>query len=200
MEPTKRTFIEALGILVFMTIICGIYSFAITGIAQLFFPSQSNGSLIVQNGETVGSALIGQTFSGDQYLWGRAEIRSFETDAEGRLILSGVPSNMSPLSKSYRQLVSDRVANLTSHFPSQQETIPLDLVTGSGSGMDPDISESAAAWQVDRLVQTTGIPKTDLEKIIRENTKGAFGGVFGSSRVNVLRVNLAIRDRMEKTE
>lgn len=165
-----------------MTLLCGVlYTAAITGIAQLAFPTQANGSVIsVANADgtvqKVGSALIGQDFTKPAYLIGRP---------------SGV-SNLSPTSEEQTALVQARIDWWHAFDPENKADIPADLVTASGSGVDPNISPEAADYQVARIARERGISESDVRSIIGKCTTGRLLGIFGEPAVNVLEVNLAL--------
>lgn len=182
-------------ILVFM-IICGlIYPIFITGISQLLFSNKANGSIIEINGEKYGSVLLAQEFTGDEYLWGRVmnlDTSTF-TNENGEVLMYATPSNLSPASEEYEKLVSERVEKIKLSNPDKKdEPIPVDLVTSSGSGLDPHISVAAAEYQVDRIAKARNISTNEVEEIIKKYTNGRVFGVFGEETVNVLQVNLAL--------
>lgn len=187
---------KAGGFLLIMTLLCGLlYMLAVTGIAQLLFPNQANGSIVTVNGKTYGCELLAQQFNDDTHLWGRVmnvDVTTF-TDAEGKPVMYAAPSNLSPASAEYEKLVADRVAQIKKDNPSADlAAVPVDLVTCSGSGLDPDISPAAAEYQVARIAQNTGRSADEVRAIIARYTSGRFLGIFGEPRVNVLKVNLAL--------
>ena len=167
-----------------MTILCGfVYTLVVTGVAQLIFPKQANGSVItvtLKNGtkKDYGSELIAQTFTKPQYLIGRPD--------------SGSPTNLSPTSEKEKQNVEKRVAWLHSIDPDNKADIPSDLVTSSGSGVDPDISPAAAEYQVARIARERKISEDAVRTVIQKYTTGRFLGFLGEPAVNVLEVNLAL--------
>ncbi|MEG2851083.1 MAG: potassium-transporting ATPase subunit C [Raoultibacter sp.] len=172
-----------------------IYTGVVTGIAQVLFPHQANGSVIEVEGKTYGSALLAQQFTDDDHMWGRIMNVNTEliADAQGKPVLWATPSNLSPASAAYEELVAQRVALLRAAHPTQQNAaIPSDLVTCSGSGLDPDISPAAAEYQVKRLAANTGKSDAELRSIIAACTEQPFLGVVGDARVNVLKVNLML--------
>ncbi len=182
--------------LLFFTVVLGfLYTVVVTGIAQSLFPSTANGSLIEQGGVTYGSALIGQPFSSNRHMWGRAanlDLASY-TDAEGHPLAYGAPSNLSPASEAYRQLVSRRIACIRNANPEQGNTpVPVDLVTASGSGLDPDISLAAARYQAPRLARENNLDEEEVNQIIDACSSRRFLGFFGEPTVNVLAVNLML--------
>lgn len=203
--------LRACGLLVVFTFICGvIYPLAVTGIAQLSFNSQANGSIIEINGVKYGSELLGQNFTSDGYLWGRItypENTIFFVDENGEVTVQstekfveplfyGSPSNLSPTTAAFQEAVAERIsALLASNANSSKmgsEAIPVDLVTASGSGLDPEISPAAAEYQVDRIAAARNMELDEVRAIIDEYTTGKWLGIFGEERVNVLKVNLAL--------
>lgn len=178
------------------TIICGvIYPLAVTGISQLFFKDKANGSIIEVDGKQYGSKLLGQKFTEDKYLWGRVMYDNTETyrDDEGKALYYAGPSNLTPASEEYRSLITERVeAMKASNKTMLNQKVPVDLVTGSGSGIDPHISVAAAMYQVDRIATTRNISTEQVEDIIEQYTTGKLLGVLGERIVNVLEVNLAL--------
>lgn len=185
---------RALGVFALFTIVCGLgYTLVVTGVAQLAFPYQANGSLIKVDGKVVGSELIGQNFDDDAHMWGRIQNVSIVEGEDGELMAYGAPSNLSPASEEYRQLIDARVKKIRAANPdADMDAVPVDLVTCSGSGLDPEISPDAAEYQVPRLAKATGKSKDEVRDIIAAGTKGRFLGVFGEPTVNVLKVNLML--------
>lgn len=191
-----KTWASAALFFLAMTLLCGVlYTAVVTGIAQLLFPQQANGSVIEVDGTKYGSALVGQGFSDDAHLWGRptnANASTFVDDAGNPVLWYG-PSNLSPASEEYEQLVADRVQKIRAAHPEKGDrAIPSDLVTGSGSGLDPHISPAAAEYQVDRLAKSTGKSTVEIRRIIEQCTEQPEFGVLGQARVNVLKVNLML--------
>lgn len=185
---------RAAGIFAVFTAVCGIgYTLVVTGVAQLAFPHQANGSLIQVDGHTLGSELIGQDFEEAGHMWGRIQNVTVVEGADGKLYAYGAPSNLSPASEEYAELVEQRVEKLRASNPdATADTVPVDLVTCSGSGLDPDISPEAAAYQVPRLAAETGKSADEIRDIIEQCTTERFLGVFGEPVVNVLKVNLML--------
>ena len=185
---------RALGVFALFTIVCGLgYTLVVTGVAQLAFPYQANGSLITVDGKVVGSELIGQNFDDDAHMWGRIQNVSIVEGEDGELMAYGAPSNLSPASEEYRQLVDARVKKIRAANPdADMDAVPVDLVTCSGSGLDPEISPDAAEYQVPRLAKATGKSEDEVRDIIARCTRGRFLGVFGEPTVNVLKVNLML--------
>lgn len=185
---------RALGVFALFTIVCGLgYTLVVTGIAQVTFPYQANGSLITVDGKVVGSELIGQNFDDDAHMWGRIQNVSIVEGEDGELMAYGAPFNLSPASEEYRQLVDARVKKIRAANPdADMDAAPVDLVTCSGSGLDPEISPDAAEYQVPRLAKATGKSEGEVRDIIARCTRGRFLGVFGEPTVNVLKVNLML--------
>lgn len=185
---------RALGVFALFTVVCGLgYTLVVTGIAQVAFPYQANGSLIKVDGKVVGSELIGQNFDDEAHMWGRIQNVSIVEGEDGELMAYGAPSNLFPASEEYRQLVDARVKKIRAANPdADMDAVPVDLVTCSGSGLDPEISPDAAEYQVPRLAKATGKSKDEVRDIIAACTKGRFLGVFGEPTVNVLKVNLML--------
>ena len=164
------------------------YPALITGIAQAVFPDQANGSLIVQDGKAVGSRLIGQTFSDPGHFWGRPSATapmSFNAAAS-----SG--SNQGPLNPALEEAVKGRIEALKASDPSQTAAIPVDLVTASGSGLDPHISVAAAQWQAPRVARSRNLSDAQVGELIARHTEGRQLAVLGEPRINVLELNLAL--------
>ena len=185
---------RALGVFALFTVVCGLgYTLVVTGIAQVAFPYQANGSLIKVDDKTVGSELIGQNFEDEDHMWGRIQNVTIVEGEDGGLMAYGAPSNLSPASEEYRQLVDERVEKIRAANPdADMDAVPVDLVTCSGSGLDPEISPDAAEYQVPRLAMATGKSEGEVRDIIAQCTKGRFLGVFGEPTVNVLKVNLML--------
>lgn len=185
---------RALGVFALFTIVCGLgYTLVVTGVVQLAFPYQANGSLITIDGKVVGSELIGQNFDDEAHMWGRIQNVSIVEGEDGELMAYGAPSNLSPASEKYRQLVDARVKKIrAANSDADMDAVPVDLVTCSGSGLDPEISPDAAEYQVPRLAKATGKSEDEVREIIAQCTKGRFLGVFGEPTVNVLKVNLML--------
>ncbi len=185
---------RALGVFALFTVVCGLgYTLVVTGIAQVAFPYQANGSLIKVDDKIVGSELIGQNFEDEDHMWGRIQNVTIVEGEDGGLMAYGTPSNLSPASEEYRQLVDARVEKIRAANPdADMDAVPVDLVTCSGSGLDPEISPDAAEYQVPRLAKATGKSEDEVRDIIAACTKGRFLGVFGEPTVNVLKVNLML--------
>src|SRR3974390_293450 len=170
------------------TVVFGIiYPLAVTGLSQLLFPTQANGSLIVSNGQIVGSRLLGQTFSSDKYFHSRPSSagNGYDPSASGG-------SNLGPTNQTLVNRVAQDVAKYQQENPGQP--IPADLVTSSGSGLDPDISPASAEFQVARVAKTRGTSPDQIRRLVAKHTQGRQLGIFGEARVNVLELNLDLDD------
>lgn len=182
MKTFKEALMPGLKMLLVMTVICGFaYTLIVTGIAQLFFPAEANGSIVTvalaDGGEKqIGSRFIGQGFTEPKYLLGRPN-----TGASA--------SQLSPVSSEQKALVSERIAYLEKIDPDNNAEIPMELVTASGSGVDPEISLATALYQVKRIANERDISEKEVEKVIQNNTIGTIFGKIGEERVNVLGVN-----------
>ena len=193
---------RAISIFVIFTIVCGvIYTGAVTAIAQICFPHQANGSIIEVDGKKYGSELLGQQYNDEAHMWGRIMNIDVSTskDNNGRTLMYATPSNLSPASDDFEALIAERVELLRKANPDMDESaIPVELVTCSGSGLDPHISPSAAEYQVSRLAKANNVSEDEIREIISECTDGRFLGVFGERTVNVLKVNLMIDGILEE--
>ncbi|HVX04732.1 MAG TPA: potassium-transporting ATPase subunit KdpC [Rhodanobacteraceae bacterium] len=180
---------QAIVTLLLLTAITGLaYPFAVTGLAQLAFPHQANGSLIRHDGRAIGSALIGQSFTDPKYFWGRP---SATTPQPYNGTASG-GSNLGPGNPALTDAVKARIAALRAADPGNTAPVPVDLVTASGSGLDPDISPAAARYQVERVARARGLPPAEVQKLVDRHTRGRQFFVLGEPRVNVLELNLAL--------
>ena len=185
----------ALILLVLLTLITGvIYPLVVTGIAQLAFPSQANGSLVIVNGKAVGSQLIGQQFDDPKYFWGRLSATGpFPYNAYYAQTQTGSSgSNYGPLNPALMQEVQARMDALKKADPTNTAPIPVDLVTSSGSGLDPDISVAAALYQIHRVASARSLTDAQVKALVDQHTEGRQFGFLGEPRVNVLELNLAL--------
>jgi len=180
------------------TILTGlVYPLVVTGIAQVIFPRQANGSLIVRNGQPVGSELIGQPFDDPKYFWGRLSVTSpvGYTAFNGDKLTGSSGSNYGPLNPALVEAVQARIKALQEADPDNKAPIPVDLVTASGSGLDPHMSPAAAAYQVGRVARARGLSEATVRQMVAQHTEGRTLGLLGEPRVNVLAVNLALDQR-----
>ena len=181
----------ALVVFVGLSLITGVlYPVVVTGIGKGLFPAQAGGSILSRNGKAVGSSLIGQNFESPEYFWGRISATSpnpYNAQASGG-------SNLGPSNPALTEAAKARIAALKEADPGNTAPIPADLVTASASGLDPQISPAAAAYQVERVAKARHLPVDTVKKVVAENTKGPMLGVFGEPVVNVLELNLALDD------
>jgi potassium-transporting ATPase KdpC subunit len=176
----------AFFMLLILTLITGVfYPLAVTGIAQVVFPHQANGSLIMADGKAVGSELIGQQFDDPSYFWGRLSAAGYNAAAS-----SG--SNYGPMNPALIDSVQARIDALKAADPENTLPIPVDLVTASGSGLDPHISVAAALYQVHRVASARGLNEADIQSLVDQYTEGRQFGFLGEPTVNVLELNLAL--------
>jgi potassium-transporting ATPase KdpC subunit len=188
----------AIVLLLGLTLITGLaYPLAITAVAGAIFPKQAEGSLIEKDGKVVGSALIGQEFKSDKYFHGRpsATVAPDPNDSTKTVpapynAANSGGSNLGPTSKALNDRVKEDVEKLRSENPSMP--VPVDLVTTSASGLDPDISPEAALFQVPRVAKARSLPEDKVRELVTDNTEGRLGGLLGEPRVNVLALNLAL--------
>jgi K+-transporting ATPase ATPase C chain len=172
-----------------LSLITGVvYPLVLTGVAQVVFPDQANGSLLHGGGTVVGSSLIGQSFSDPRYFWGRPSATSpFPYNAA-----LGAGTNFGPTNPALVEEVETAAAALRRADPLNKELIPVDLVTSSGSGLDPHISPAAAAWQLPRVARARGLSPATVRRLVQAHTSGRALGFLGEPRVNVLELNLAL--------
>lgn len=179
----------AVTLFIVLSVVTGlIYPLVVTRVAQTAFPHQANGSLITQGGKVVGSELIGQSFTTLGYFWGRPSATgpmAYNAAASGG-------SNLGPTNPALVDAVKARIEELRAADPGNTRPVPVDLVTASASGLDPHISPAAAEFQAARVAQTRGLPLSQVQALVQQNTEGPFLGLLGESRVNVLALNLAL--------
>ncbi len=179
----------ALIAFVLMTVLTGIvYPLLVTGVAQVFFPAQANGSVLVQDGKAVGSSLIGQPFDDPKYFWSRLSATS--PQPYNGAASSG--SNQGPLSDTLLDAVRGRLDALKAADPANPLPVPVDLVTASGSGLDPNISPAAARYQVGRVARARGLSEATVQGLVARYTRGRQWGILGEPVVDVLSLNLAL--------
>lgn len=182
----------ALVLLAILTVLTGVaYPLVVTGIAQLVFPRQANGSLIVTNGRVLGSTLIGQPFDDPKYFWGRPSatlpVPYNATASSG--------SNLGPTNPDLIRAVQGRVDAVRAADPGNTDPVPVDLVTASGSGLDPHISPAAAGYQIRRVARVRHLSEESVRALVTRHTEGRQLGFLGEPRVNVLALNLALDGR-----
>jgi potassium-transporting ATPase KdpC subunit len=188
----------AIILLLALTLITGLaYPLAMTAVAGAIFPKQAQGSLIERDGKVVGSALIGQEFKGDKYFHGRPSATSAPDPNDATKTVpapynaaNSGGSNLGPTSKALNDRIKDDVEKLKAENPSMP--VPVDLVTTSASGLDPDVSPEAALFQVPRVAKARSLPEDKVRQLVTEHTEGRLGGLLGEPRVNVLALNLAL--------
>ena len=188
-------FRPALVLLLLFTVLTGaLYPLLVTGVAQAGFPRQANGSLVHSGAKTVGSDLIGQSFTAPEHFWSRPSA-TLMTDGSGPLPYNGAASsgsNAGPSNPGFHETVAGRVKALKDADPENQLPIPVDLVTASGSGLDPHISPASAYYQVGRVARARGLAVEQVKRVVDAAVEGRFLGVLGEPRVNVLRLNQAL--------
>lgn len=206
MKEILRNTRQAVTVTIVLLVICGlIYPLVLTGVSQAVFPKQANGSLVTVDGKAVGAETIGQEFTEDYFLWGRPSAYHYNTyyeDADGNQYYSdgteyaGVASgsnNYAPSNPALTERVSADMENFLAKNPGvSEDDIPTDLMTASGSGLDPHISPESAKIQVPRIAAASGLSEDEVQNIIDEHTEGKTLGIFGEETVNVLLVNIDI--------
>jgi len=188
---------KGIRLTIVLIVICGLaYPLLITGIGQVLFPNQANGSVITHNGKEVGSKLIGQLYNDDGHFVGRISAVNYNTSNDGKEIdATSGSENLGPTSDVLKERVEGDIKAFLEKNPTvSKEEISSELISQSGSGLDPDITPQGAKIQVDRISKATGISKDDLNKLIDKNTKGKWLGLFGAERVNVLELNMSVDD------
>jgi K+-transporting ATPase ATPase C chain len=172
-----------------LTVVTGlVYPIVVTAVAHAAFPHEADGSLIEKDGKAVGSELLGQQFDSPSYFWGRLSATSpnpYNPQASGG-------SNLGPTNPALADEVKGRISALHDADPTNTAPIPVDLVTSSGSGLDPDISPAAAAYQIDRVAKARKLSPNDVDALVQRETTGRQFGILGEARVNVLKLNLAL--------
>ncbi len=190
----KQEFKPALLMFLVLMVITGaLYPLAITGVAGLLFPNQADGSLIQKDGQVVGSRLIGQPFDDPKYFWSRPSA----TGPMAYNAASSSGSNLGPTNEALKKAVADRVAALKAADPENTGPVPVDLVTASGSGLDPHITPAAAAYQIHRVAKARGLEEAAVKRLVAEHTEERLLGLLGEPRVHVLELNLAL-DELSK--
>lgn len=188
----KSIFRPALVLFSLLTLVCGVlYPFALTGIGQLVFAKQAEGSLVLHDGQPAGSLLIGQAFSSPRYFWGRPSATS---PMPNNASASG-GSNQGPLNPALVDAVKARIAALKAADPANTAAVPVDLVTASGSGLDPEVSAAAAYYQAGRIARERKASVDEVRKLIDQHKQSGTPGFLGEPRVNVLALNLALDQR-----
>jgi len=179
----------ALVLFLLLTLLTGfLYPLVVTGVAQLLFPARAAGSIVTRDGRAVGSRLIGQSFSDPKYFWSRPSA----TTPQPYNGTASTGSNLGPLNPALREAVRSRVAALRAADPGNSAPVPIDLVTASGSGLDPEISLAAANYQAARVARARGLAAGRVQALIAQHAEGTLLGVLGEPRVNVLELNLAL--------
>ncbi|MDC4226599.1 MAG: potassium-transporting ATPase subunit KdpC [Candidatus Manganitrophus sp.] len=193
----KQELRPALLMFLVLTVITGaLYPLGVTGVAGLLFPDQADGSLIQKNGQVVGSRLIGQPFDDPKYFWSRPSA----TGPTGYNAAASSGSNLGPKNEVLKKAIADRVAALKAADPENIDPVPVDLITASGSGLDPHISPAAAAYQAGRVAKVRAISQEEVKRLVAEHTEGRQWGFFGEPSVNVLELNLALDSLPKKGE
>ncbi|AEY68037.1 potassium-transporting ATPase subunit KdpC [Clostridium sp. BNL1100] len=198
-----KLLLRAVTITIALFIICGlVYPLAMTGISQLLFHHEANGSIMENNGKQIGSELLGQSFTDSRFFHGRISAVNYNTyNSKDKTAYSGPGSGSANLAPSNPELVKrvkkDIDAFLKANPEVRKEDIPTDLLTSSGSGLDPDISPEAARIQIPAISKATGISISDLEKIVEKYTTGRTLGIFGEPRFNVLKANIEISEKIK---
>jgi K+-transporting ATPase ATPase C chain len=179
----------AIVLFLIMTVLTGVvYPFAVTGIAQVLFRDQAAGSLVMVDGHAVGSRVVGQSFSDPKYFWSRPSA----TAPQPYNALASSGSNLGPLNPALTDAIKTRIEALKAADPTNTLPVPVDLVTASGSGLDPEISIAAAQYQAARVARVRGLAPRDVQSLIASHARGRLFGLIGEPRINVLELNLAL--------
>ena len=205
MKKFLRHFRLAFLFAIAMFVICGfIYPMVLTGVSQVVFPSQSNGSLVEVDGKAVGSEIVGQDFTDERLFHCRPSAYNYNTytqeqkDSGEYAGLSSGSNNYAPSNPALKERLDEDIEKFLEENPTvSKEDIPSDIITASGSGLDSHISVEAAKVQMDRVAKNTGLSQEQLEKMIEENTSGKFLGIFGEETVNVLKLNLMVAQEID---
>lgn len=205
MKKFLRHFRLAFLFAIAMFVICGfIYPMVLTGVSQVVFPSQSNGSLVEVDGKAVGSEIVGQDFTDERLFHCRPSAYNYniyiqeQKDSGEYAGLSSGSNNYAPSNPALKERLDEDIEKFLEENPTvSKEDIPSDIITASGSGLDPHISVEAAKVQMDRVAKNTGLSQEQLEKMIEENTSGKFLGIFGEETVNVLKLNLMVAQEID---
>ena len=205
MKKFLRHFRLAFLFAIAMFVICGfIYPMVLTGVSQVVFPSQSNGSLVEVDGKAVGSEIVGQDFTDERLFHCRPSAYNYNTytqeqkDSGEYAGLSSGSNNYAPSNPALKERLDEDIEKFLEENPTvSKEDIPSDIITASGSGLDPHISVEAAKVQMDKVAKNTGLSQEQLEKMIEENTSGKFLGIFGEETVNVLKLNLMVAQEID---
>lgn len=205
MKKFLRHFRLAFLFAIAMFVICGfIYPMVLTGVSQVVFPSQSNGSLVEVDGKAVGSEIVGQDFTDERLFHCRPSAYNYNTytqeqkDSGEYAGLSSGSNNYAPSNPALKERLDEDIEKFLEENPTvSKEDIPSDIITASGSGLDPHISVEAAKVQMDRVAKNTGLSQEQLEKMIEKNTSGKFLGIFGEETVNVLKLNLMVAQEID---
>jgi potassium-transporting ATPase KdpC subunit len=188
-SPFAASLRTALVLFLLLTLLTGLaYPLVVTAVAQLAFPARAAGSFLMRDGVRVGSALIGQSFTEPRYFWGRPSA----TTPQPYNGTASNASNLGPLNPALTAAVKERVAALRAADPANTAPVPVDLVTSSASGLDPEISLAGAAYQAARVARARGLPEARVQALIAAHAEGRLLGVLGEPRVNVLQLNLAL--------
>lgn len=192
----KRIFKKTAILFAVMTVLCGfLYPMAVTGAAQLFFKDKANGSILEIGGVKYGSEFLGQTYTDAGHMWGRIQMIDMSTyrNGSGEILLYAGASNKTPAGEEMEKAVAERVEMIKAANPKAAgEEIPVELVTCSGSGLDPHISPAAAEYQIPRIAEAKGITEDEVRAVVDRYTEGKFLGILGEQTVNVLKVNLTL--------